>query len=102
MMKADRIPLLAGEVVVIEAPSGGGYGDPFDRESTLVRQDVMDRIVTLESAKRDYGVVIDSQTNVVDDAQTNDLRTRLRKSAQERKGDLPIIQRAESPTDTGS
>ena len=102
MMKADRIPLLAGEVVVIEAPSGGGYGDPFDRESTLVRQDVVDRIVTLESAKRDYGVVIDSQTNVVDDAQTNDLRTRLRKSAQEGKGDLPIIQRAESPTDTGS
>lgn len=103
MMKADRIPLQAGEIIVIEAPSGGGYGDPLDRESPLVQQDVMDRIVTPESARRDYGVVINPQTYVIDDAGTKILREQMGKSARDRKPGRPIIQRdVNTPTDSRS
>lgn len=38
---------------------GGGYGDPLERDPEAVLEDVLDRYVSLESARRDYGVVID-------------------------------------------
>ena len=103
MMKADRMLLQAGEIIVIEAPSGGGYGNPLERECDLVQQDVMDRIVTSQSARRDYGVVVDPRTYVVDDVETKSLRERLSKTAQGRKGNLPIFQREViTPTDSRS
>jgi N-methylhydantoinase B len=37
---------------------GGGYGDPLEREPELVRDDVADGYVTLERARKDYGVVL--------------------------------------------
>lgn len=101
MMKADRILLQAGEIIVIEAPSGGGYGNPLERESALVEQDVMDRIVTPESARSDYGVVLDPRTSAVNDIETKLLRERLSKTAQDRNDRLPTIQRkAMTPTDS--
>lgn len=103
MMKADRILLRAGEIIVIEAPSGGGYGDPLQRETILVRTDVMDGIVTSESAREDYGVVIDSRTTEIDDAATKSLRERLTKEAQTRKKPQPMVQReVPAPTKPGS
>ena len=38
---------------------GGGYGDPLQRDPEAVLEDVMDRYVSLESARHDYGVVIE-------------------------------------------
>ena len=93
MMKADRILLRAGEIIVIEAPSGGGYGDPLERETELVKLDLLDRIITLESARRDYGVVVDPETFAVKDAETKALRERLGELAHRRKNGQPIIQR---------
>ncbi len=37
---------------------GGGYGDPLERDPDGVLEDVLDRYISLESAGRDYGVVI--------------------------------------------
>jgi N-methylhydantoinase B len=37
---------------------GGGWGDPLEREPERVKIDVRDGYVTIEGAKRDYGVVI--------------------------------------------
>ena len=44
--------------VHLNTPGGGGYGDPLLRKTELVRQDVIEGYITLESAKEDYGVVI--------------------------------------------
>jgi N-methylhydantoinase B len=41
----------------------GGYGDPQERDSALVLEDLADGYVSVERAKKDYGVVI----RVVDD-----------------------------------
>jgi N-methylhydantoinase B len=37
---------------------GGGFGDPLDRDVAAVVEDVVDGYVTLERARRDYGVVV--------------------------------------------
>jgi N-methylhydantoinase B/oxoprolinase/acetone carboxylase alpha subunit len=38
-----------------EAPSGGGYGDPKDRDPSAIETDLRQGIVTPEGAERDYG-----------------------------------------------
>jgi len=38
---------------------GGGYGDPLERDPEKVREDVIDDYVSIERAKKDYGVVIE-------------------------------------------
>lgn len=37
---------------------GGGWGDPFQKDPEIVRQQVRDEYVSIEGARRDYGVVI--------------------------------------------
>ena len=56
---------------------GAGYGDPQDRDSGLVLQDVLDRRVSLSSALEDYGVVIDSTSQQVDQDATGQRRSRM-------------------------
>ena len=46
-----------GDVVTIDAPGGGGYGNPLERDPEMVASDVMEGYVGLESARTDYGVV---------------------------------------------
>jgi N-methylhydantoinase B len=52
----------ARTVALIATAGGGGWGNPFDRDPELVRRDVLEGYVSIESAARDYGVVIDPQT----------------------------------------
>ena len=64
-----------GDTVTCEMAGGGGYGDPFLRDPEKVRQDVMDGLVTLQSARQDYGVVIkDMETCIIDWSATQALR----------------------------
>ena len=48
MRPGDRFRNLAG--------GGGGWGDPLDRPTELVLQDVLDEYVSLEQAEKAYGV----------------------------------------------
>ena len=66
--------LQTGDVVVMDAAGGGGYGDPFERDPESVAQDVLDGYVTVERAREDYGVVIDPASLAVDEAATRVLR----------------------------
>ncbi len=52
------VPVAADAHVQLNLPGGGGYGDPFGRPVELVLQDVVNGYVSIESAERDYGVVI--------------------------------------------
>ena len=53
-----QLDLGADQIVHLNPPGGGGYGDPFERDPELVRQDVAAGYVTPEGAERDYGVAI--------------------------------------------
>jgi N-methylhydantoinase B len=55
----DVLELRAGTVIRIEAPGGGGWGDPSERDSARVRADVADGILSPEAARRDYDLVAD-------------------------------------------
>ena len=56
--KLDMFVADKGDRVTILTTGGGGFGDPFMRESTAVLRDVVAGFVSRDAAKRDYGVVI--------------------------------------------
>ncbi|GHO93748.1 hydantoinase [Reticulibacter mediterranei] len=71
--------------VQLNLPGGGGYGDPFQRPIEMVLHDVVNGYVSLEAARREYGVVIrytgsqeqlvrPPELYVVDEAATASLR----------------------------
>lgn len=51
-------PLFAGDTFTNESPGGGGWGDPRQRDPELVLEDVREGYVTIEGARRDYGLTI--------------------------------------------
>jgi len=67
------------------ATGGGGFGDPLERDVEKVLEDVLDEYVSIEGAKRDYGVVIDERSMEIDHQATKKLRQDLSKSEEYRK-----------------
>ncbi len=63
-----------GETLEIKMPSGGGFGNPFERDPFAVLSDVWDEYLTAEDAQRDYGVVVDTDAWQVDEHATSRLR----------------------------
>jgi N-methylhydantoinase B len=70
--------LKAGDAFKIRSGGGGGYGDPLERPVAQVAHDVRQGYVSAKAAAELYGVVIDAETFVVDDAATEKLRGALR------------------------
>ena len=67
----------AGDILSLGTQGGGGYGDPLKRPAEKVFDDVVDGYLTLETARRDYGVVA-SLKNGVDEIMTRALRDEIR------------------------
>ncbi|MCM3760143.1 hydantoinase B/oxoprolinase family protein [Alkalihalobacillus oceani] len=62
-----------GDTLLLTGPSGGGYGNPFEREPKDVLTDVIDELITVEMALEQYGVVI-REDLTVDLEKTTDIR----------------------------
>lgn len=58
--------LRANDVVHVNLPGGGGYGDPFQRDPEKVLWDVIDGYVTPEEAEKSYGVTVAYRGNAHD------------------------------------
>jgi N-methylhydantoinase B len=63
-----------GDVMIKISSGGGGVGSPFERDPDQVREDVVNELVSLESARVDYGVILDPETFAVDEAATRAIR----------------------------
>ncbi|MGZ8533728.1 MAG: hydantoinase B/oxoprolinase family protein [Candidatus Binatia bacterium] len=63
LYKTENCPVAAGDRVRMSTGGGGGYGDPRKRPTELVAKDVIRGFVSIESARHDYGVIIDSAGN---------------------------------------
>jgi N-methylhydantoinase B len=74
---ADAEPLRAGTVVRVRTTGGGGWGDPLERPVDEVLQDIRWRKVSVEGARRDYGVVVRHEATADEDA-TVALRAEIR------------------------
>jgi N-methylhydantoinase B len=51
-------PLVSGDRFWRPSSGGGGFGDPLERDPQAVLEDVKDGYVSLERARKDYGVVL--------------------------------------------
>jgi N-methylhydantoinase B len=58
--KISDVEIRTGEVISIQTPGGGGYGDPRERDTKLIRKDLREGKITPQKAKGDYGVKIQS------------------------------------------
>ncbi|HMH50949.1 MAG TPA: hydantoinase B/oxoprolinase family protein [Candidatus Acidoferrum sp.] len=72
-----------GDVISFQQSGAGGYGDPLARDPARVLDDVLDEYVSIEAARREYGVVItgDGVDLGVDDEATRALRLSMRERA---------------------
>lgn len=68
-----------GEGVAMESGGGGGFGDPLLRPVEKVYADVRGEYVSIEAARRDYGVVVtrDRHRYLLDEAATAALRAEM-------------------------
>ena len=73
--------LKQGAVLKLLAAGAGGYGDPLERDPQAVLNDVLNRVVSVAGARRDYGVAIDSGMLTVDAKETRNLRRAMREAA---------------------
>jgi N-methylhydantoinase B len=56
--KVPYTQVSAGDRFVCVGPAGGGYGQPFARDPQRVLDDVLDGLISIATARRDFGVVI--------------------------------------------
>jgi N-methylhydantoinase B len=54
--KGSRLPLRRGDLVRLVTGTGGGYGDPSERDRALVAADLHDGLITPEEANDVYGL----------------------------------------------
>lgn len=82
LSKLKMLAVEKGDVVSFQSPGGGGWGNPSERPSPLVLQDVTMGLLSLKAARNEYGVVI-TQTEkgyAVDEIETKLLRETIPES----------------------
>lgn len=77
---ADAEVVKAGQVIRIRTTGGGGWGDPLERPYDEVERDLRWGKVSLDGARRDYGVVASGSKDEpsIDTAASDQLRDELR------------------------
>ena len=68
-----------GEIYLMSQGAGGGWGDVLERDPQGVWRDVRDGLLSTETALNVYGVVLDAQTNTLDELATQAARANVRK-----------------------
>ena len=76
--KCDGVDVKEGDVLYFNTWGGGGWGDPCERDPSLVQTDVARGLVSRQGAKR-YGVSINAK-GAIDQAATDKLRKKMRAS----------------------
>ena len=73
LRNTDIVACEPGDIIRLEGPAGGGYGDPLQRPAAKVLEDVQCGFVSRTRARQAYGVVI-TEDGEVDGAATDALR----------------------------
>jgi N-methylhydantoinase B len=76
--KIAAVKLHNGDRVILHSGSGGGWGNPLDRDPYLVLQDIKNGYIKAEDAEKIYGVIIDKNLEI-NYEQTEKLRKELKK-----------------------
>lgn len=70
----DVIFINYGDTITCITASGGGYGNPFERDMKKVKEDVEMGLVSIENAKKKYGVILDTETLEINYEESKKLR----------------------------
>jgi len=70
--------LKPGDEVTMDLSGGGGYGNPLERSPGMVKNDVIEGYVSMEKAKDEYGVFLDTDTKEIDEERTKTLRETMK------------------------
>ncbi|MCC5920077.1 MAG: hydantoinase B/oxoprolinase family protein [Cyclobacteriaceae bacterium] len=81
--KCDRIFVEPGDRLEFITWGGGGWGDPLEREPEKVALDVRRKLVSAESAEKNYGVILNADEEP--DAQATE---KLREKMRNERGEL--------------
>jgi N-methylhydantoinase B len=77
VLPMEAVPLRRDDHFLHIQAGGGGFGPPHRRAADAVREDVLDEKLTIDYARREYGVVLDPRTCEIDQAATAGARARL-------------------------
>jgi N-methylhydantoinase B len=80
--RSGGVPVAPDDLIYLRFPGGGGYGDPLERDLDYLQHDVTNEIVSLESARNDYGAVVDESTMKIDREATEVRRKQLKREWQ--------------------
>ena len=83
--KCEGIDVMEGDILYFNTWGGGGWGDPFAREPSLVEHDYLRGLVSAIGANR-YGVVLNDKGKVDKDA-TEILRSKMKQE----RGDVELF-----------
>ena len=95
--KVDNVTVVRGDRIVFRTAGGGGWGDALERDSVLVRNDVARNLMTSETARNEYGVVLVGRRFDIDQRATQELR----RTMQRNRKDLPVFDFGERPSGNG-
>jgi N-methylhydantoinase B len=87
--KCDHVKVRRGDVLHYVTWGGGGWGDPLERAPEAVQKDARRGLVSLEGARRNYGVVLGGEEKgwEVDAKATAALREEMRRV----RGEPPLF-----------
>ena len=71
--------LRKGDLISFRSSGGGGWGNPLERDPSLVLEDFRNDLITLEIAEKIYGVKIDPENMEIDWKSTAELRNKMKK-----------------------
>lgn len=91
-----QVPVRQFDMLISIHPGGGGYGDPLDRDPELVLEDVLDEVISPDTAVKIYGVIFTSRGDTVDRAQTEARRGAMRQERLREARPLRTIPPSES------
>lgn len=81
---ARNLTLQPGDRFRMMSGGGGGVGNPLERDTEKVREDVEEGVLSFETARQVYGVVLNATTYEVDRGATDRMRSELLATAPSR------------------
>ena len=84
----SNVSLEPGDAFTRPSAGGGGFGDPLERDTQAVCDDVADGYVSVERALKDYGVAVEVVDEELSEYEIDEERTKQERSriADARKG----------------
>jgi N-methylhydantoinase B len=70
----SQVVYQTGDLLVAKCSGGGGVGNPLERPIENVQEDVLNELISIQAAREDYGVVINTEPSEADQEATRKLR----------------------------